>query len=86
VRVYDPRAMENARAECPELKYVSSVAEACQDAEVVLLLTEWNEFQKLEPSDLESLVRQKALIDGRNCLNPQQWRQAGWTYRSFGRP
>ena len=86
VRVYDPQAMENARAECPELKYVNSVAEACDGADVVLLLTEWAEFQKLRPSDLDSLVRHKALIDGRNCLNPAEWRRAGWTYRSFGRP
>ncbi len=38
------------------------------------------------PADLDQLVRRKAMIDGRNCLDPAEWRQAGWTYRSFGRP
>lgn len=81
VRVYDPQAMDNARAVFPDLKYVNSVAEACKDAEVVLLLTEWDEFQALRPWDLEPLVRQKAIIDGRNCLNPAEWRR--WTYRGL---
>lgn len=44
------------------------------------------EFQKLRPADLDRVVRRKVMIDGRNCLNPAEWRQAGWTYRSFGRP
>ena len=86
VRVYDPKAMENARTHYPLLHYVDSTVDACRDADVVLVLTEWIEFQKLRPTDLEPVVRRKAVVDGRNCLNPQEWRGAGWTYRSFGRP
>jgi UDPglucose 6-dehydrogenase len=86
VSVFDPKAMENARAQCPLLNYVGSVTDACADADVVLLLTEWSEFQSLRPSDLEPAVRTRALLDGRNCLSPREWRDAGWTYRSFGRP
>jgi UDPglucose 6-dehydrogenase len=86
VKVFDPKAMENARAEYPFLDYASSVTDACNDADVVLVLTEWPEFQKLRPADLDGVVRTKALLDGRNCLSPREWRDAGWTYRSFGRP
>lgn len=86
VRVYDPEAMDNARAVCPSLQYADSVAEACEGAEVVLVLTEWAEFQELQPPDLDAVVARKALIDGRNCLDPAEWRHAGWAYRSFGRP
>ncbi len=86
VNVYDPKAMENSRALFPTLTYSTSVLEACAGADVVLVLTEWKEFKALKPAVLESVVRQKKLIDGRNCLDPEQWRTAGWSYRGLGRP
>ncbi|MGG7102297.1 UDP-glucose dehydrogenase family protein [Rhodococcus sp. 24CO] len=86
VNVYDPKAMDNSRALFPTLGYASSALEACEGADVVLVLTEWKEFRALKPSDLASVVRTKALIDGRNCLDPKLWRASGWTYRGLGRP
>lgn len=86
VNVYDPKAMENSRALFPTLTYSTSVLEACTGADVVLVLTEWKEFRALKPEVLETVVRHKKLIDGRNCLNTDQWRSAGWTYRGLGRP
>ncbi|SDE16083.1 UDP-glucose dehydrogenase family protein [Rhodococcus tukisamuensis] len=86
VNVYDPKAMDNSRALFPTLSYTTSAAEACEGADVVLLLTEWQEFRELEPSDLGAVVRGKWIIDGRNCLDPRQWRDSGWTYRGLGRP
>ncbi|CCQ13646.1 UDP-glucose 6-dehydrogenase [Rhodococcus sp. AW25M09] len=86
VNVYDPKAMENSRALFPTLNYSNSALGACEGADVVLVLTEWKEFKALEPEMLDSVVRVKKLIDGRNCLDPIQWREAGWTYRGLGRP
>ncbi|ORM07581.1 UDP-glucose dehydrogenase family protein [Prescottella equi] len=86
VNIYDPKAMDNSRALFPTLNYAGSVREACEDADVVLVLTEWAEFRKLQPEDLAAVVRKKVLIDGRNCLEPQVWRSAGWAYRGLGRP
>ena len=86
VNVYDPKAMTNSRALFPTLGYAPTAADACQGADVVLILTEWSEFRKLQPADLDAVVRNKVLIDGRNCLDPQQWRSAGWTYHGLGRP
>ena len=86
VNVYDPKAMDNSRALFPTLGYSDTAWDACEGADVVLVLTEWPEFQKLQPADLDAVVRKKVLIDGRNCLDPQQWRDAGWTYRGLGRP
>ncbi|UZG57430.1 UDP-glucose dehydrogenase family protein [Rhodococcus opacus] len=86
VSVYDPKAMENSRALFPTLGYSETALDACEGADLVLVLTEWSEFQKLQPTDLDAVVRTKALIDGRNCLDPQQWRDAGWSYRGLGRP
>jgi len=86
VAVYDPQATENARRIFPTLEYASSAYEACRGAHVVLHLTEWPEFRKIDPSDLATVVAQPNVVDGRNCLDADAWRAAGWTYRSLGRP
>ena len=56
------------------------------DADVVLLATEWAEYRELDPQELGAVVHQKAMLDGRNVLDPARWRAAGWTYRALGRP
>uniref|UniRef100_A0A5Q5BFR2 UDP-glucose 6-dehydrogenase n=2 Tax=unclassified Mycobacterium TaxID=2642494 RepID=A0A5Q5BFR2_MYCSS len=86
VSVYDPEAMQNARQMFPTLQYASSIREACASADVVMLLTEWEQFVSMDPDELREVVRRHTIIDGRNCLSPQIWRDAGWTYRGIGRP
>ncbi|CAN3979501.1 UDP-glucose dehydrogenase family protein [Kitasatospora purpeofusca] len=85
VSVYDPAALDNARKAFPDLAYAASAAEAARGAEVVLLLTEWREFVELDPAALGQEVAVRAVVDGRNVLDPAAWRAAGWTYRSLGR-
>jgi UDPglucose 6-dehydrogenase len=85
VSVYDPKAIENSRRLFPTLDYASDVDQACRGADVTLVLTEWEEFRQLEPSDLDSIVRHRRIIDGRNCLDQAKWRSAGWEYRGMGR-
>ncbi|ASF13379.1 UDP-glucose dehydrogenase family protein [Nocardia brasiliensis] len=86
VTVYDPKALENSRRVFPTLNYATSIAEACDRADVVLVLTEWDEFTSLRPADLERVVRSRSIIDGRNCLNRAIWREAGWVYAGLGTP
>jgi UDPglucose 6-dehydrogenase len=86
VSVYDPKATDNARRVFPTLNYAVSMLDACSGADVVLVLTEWDEFRKMQPDEVAEVTRSKCIIDGRNCLEPQVWRDAGWTYRGFGRP
>ncbi|MEU4710561.1 UDP-glucose/GDP-mannose dehydrogenase family protein [Nocardia salmonicida] len=86
VTVYDPKAVENSRRVFPTLNYATSVAEACDRADVVLVLTEWNEFTALTPADLDPVVRSRSIIDGRNCLDSATWRAAGWVYAGLGTP
>jgi UDPglucose 6-dehydrogenase len=86
VRVYDPEAMANAKDARPSLAYVPSTLEACQDADVVLHLTEWAEFRDLVPEQLATIVRQRNILDGRNALDAQRWLDAGWQFRALGRP
>jgi UDPglucose 6-dehydrogenase len=85
VRVYDPEAMHNAKDAFPTLAYVSSALEACQAADVVLHMTEWEEFRALRPADLAPIVRERNMLDGRNVLAPDRWRAAGWQFRALGR-
>ncbi|MBP1162149.1 UDPglucose 6-dehydrogenase [Rhodococcus sp. PvR044] len=85
VSVFDPKALDNSRRLFPTLNYATSVEEACDNADAVLLATEWDEFKALRPADLAGTVRSKVLIDGRNCLDPAEWAAAGWTYRGLGR-
>ncbi|MFF0488892.1 UDP-glucose dehydrogenase family protein [Nocardia sp. NPDC003482] len=84
VTVYDPKALENSRKVFPTLNYATSVAEACERADVVLVLTEWREFTALTPADLDPVVRSRSIIDGRNCLDRASWRSAGWVYAGLG--
>ena len=82
----DPEAIETARLRFPDVTYVTTPQEAAVDADAVLLLTEWKVFRELDPTALGALVAKKAIVDGRNCLDPVVWRAAGWHYRALGRP
>ena len=86
VTIYDPEANESARALFPTLGYAESTKEAVEGAHLVLHLTEWQEFRDLDPSEISDIVREKRILDGRNALEPDRWRSAGWTYRALGRP
>ncbi|NMD59889.1 UDP-glucose dehydrogenase family protein [Rhodococcus globerulus] len=85
VTVYDPKAIENSRTIFPTLNYATSTSEACKRADVVLVATEWSEVAELQPSQLDSVVHGRVIVDGRNCLDPSLWRSAGWIYRGVGR-
>jgi UDPglucose 6-dehydrogenase len=86
VTVYDPAAMPNARRKFPELRYADSAFSAAEDADLVLHLTEWEEFRAMDPDDLRAVVRHPFILDGRNILDAADWRAKGWTYRALGRP
>lgn len=86
VVVTDPAALENARARHPQLGYAASRDEALRDADAVVVVTEWDEYRReLTPQHAGGLVRGRIVIDGRNCLDADAWRAAGWTYRGMGR-
>jgi UDPglucose 6-dehydrogenase len=86
VRIYDPRANASARRVFPPLEYAESAVEAARGAHLVLHLTEWPEFREITPGDLEDVVRRRRIFDGRNVLDLDAWRSAGWTARAVGRP
>jgi len=89
VTVYDPAAMNSARevlAPSERLIYAESLYEAANDADAVLILTDWKEFSEIDLVQLNQVVRFPIIIDGRNMYKPQQMLDHGFTYVSVGRP
>ncbi len=86
VTVYDPEAMENAARAYPTLRYAPSLTAAVIDADVVVLLTEWEQFRTVDPHDLGALVHHRRIVDGRHALDADAYRAAGWEHRALGRP
>src|SRR6478736_2694905 len=86
VRVTDPAAVENCRRQWPQLDYADSPQEAAERADLVLLLTEWEQYRKLDPAAFGRVVAQRRVLDGRNALDREAWTAAGWSYRALGRP
>ncbi len=85
VRVHDPQAGAGARRAQPLLTVVDSVEAACDGAELVLVLTEWDEFRGLDPVALADVVARPCVLDGRLVLDPDKWRAAGWQLSALGR-
>jgi UDPglucose 6-dehydrogenase len=86
VSVYDPKANANAHRAYPDLDYVDSLGEAAHAAEVVVLLTEWDEFRHADPDLLGYVVAERRVVDARHALDAEAYRAAGWEYRALGRP
>jgi UDPglucose 6-dehydrogenase len=85
VRAYDPEAMERARAVLPQIEYAKSPYEAAQDAEALIIATEWDEFRKLDWDRVREAMTRPLVLDGRNLLSPREMKTRGFEYRSFGR-
>ncbi|WP_395690243.1 UDP-glucose dehydrogenase family protein [Nocardioides sp.] len=85
VSVFDPQANETARALFPTLDYAPTALSAARDADLLLHLTEWPEFREVDLGVLGDAVRSRQVIDGRNKLDAEAWRAAGWTVRGLGR-
>ncbi|MBJ7336712.1 UDP-glucose/GDP-mannose dehydrogenase family protein [Mycolicibacterium sp.] len=80
VTVYDPQAMDNSRRLFPTLDYATSALEACRGADLVLVLTEWEEFTALTPEAVGAVTKSRSIIDGRQCLDRALWERAGWSF------
>lgn len=86
VTLTDPKALANAARRFPELHYEADTLTAVQKADALLLLTEWQEYRALDPYELVGSVASPRILDGRNALDADKWRAAGWNYRGLGRP
>lgn len=85
VFAYDPVAMSNAKKEIANLHTVDSYEEAVQDADAVVVLTDWKEFKDLDLADLKKKLKQPIMIDGRNMFELDEMENMGYYYASIGR-
>jgi UDPglucose 6-dehydrogenase len=85
VRAYDPVAGEQARARVPDLEVVPDPYDACAAADVVAVLTEWDEFRWLDFARVSELMRARRIVDARNLLDPAAMRKRGFSYQGLGR-
>ena len=83
IRAYDSAA--RGVEQYPWINQCPSALEACNGADALAVLTEWPEFAGVSPSDVREKLNQPAVVDGRNILNPADWKSAGFEYRGVGR-
>ena len=83
---HDPQAMRNAKIRHPQLSYAATATDALRGAEAIIVVTEWPEYRELLPAAVKELATGHLVIDGRNCLDADAWRDVGFTYRGLGRP
>lgn len=84
VRAYDPQAMENAKKELPNIQLCDNPYETAENADALVLATEWNEFKQLDFQKLYQLMRTPILVDGRNQWDSKKLHQTGFTYFGIG--
>ena len=85
VVVHDPKGIEPARKRFPNLDYAEKITDCVKGADAILHLTEWKEYRDLDPAVIGQLVKSKFIIDGRNALDRDRWRSAGWRFHALGR-
>ena len=86
VTVHDPEALNGVRARYPHLGTADTVTDALAEADIVLHLTEWKEYRELDPQALKALVKNPIILDGRNVLDLDTWKKAGWSITYLGKP
>ena len=86
ITVYDPKALENAKAILNNtVSYAQTVTEACKGADVAVILTEWEEFKHLDLEHLKSIMKAPRIVDMRNMLNGEDVKHYGFEYQCVGR-
>jgi UDPglucose 6-dehydrogenase len=87
IRAFDPEGMEQAKPLLPEtVLYCKNALDAASGADALVLVTEWNEFRALSPTQLGGAMKGRVLVDLRNVYDPRAMRQAGFDYHGVGRP
>ena len=84
VTVFDPTQVI-APTGLEKIKIASTPLAACNGADVIAVLTEWDEFRQISPNDVAGLVRAKKIVDARNLLDKSEWLSAGFEYQGIGR-
>ena len=85
IKVYDPEAMDKAKKELKKVLFCKDPYEVARKSDCLLIMTEWDEFRKLDLSRIKILLKQPLIIDGRNIYKPKEMKRLGFKYISIGR-
>ncbi len=85
IKAYDPQAMETAKRLLTDVNYCENPYAVAEDADALILVTEWNEFKQLDMMRIKSSMRQPILLDGRNIYDPRRMQEMGFIHRGMGR-
>uniref|UniRef100_A0A7C3MI54 UDP-glucose 6-dehydrogenase n=1 Tax=Dictyoglomus thermophilum TaxID=14 RepID=A0A7C3MI54_DICTH len=85
IKAYDPYGMEEAKKIIKDVEYCNDIYEASKDSDLVLILTAWNEFKKVDFLKLKRLMKKPIIIDGVNILDPKEAKNHGFIYKGVGR-
>lgn len=85
ISAFDPKAMDIAVKVLKDVDYKKDAYEVAQGADLLIVLTEWNEFRELNFSDIKNRMKSPNIIDGRNLYEPEQMKAKGFNYMGIGR-
>ena len=85
VRAFDPVAMPEAAKLLPDVTYCKDAYEACENADAMVLVTEWNQFRMLDLERVRQKLRRPVVVDLRNVYDPKPMHEAGFEYSCVGR-
>jgi UDPglucose 6-dehydrogenase len=85
VKTYDPVAADKMKAIFPDIEYCSSAYAAARGAHGLVLVTEWDEFKRLNLKKIKSNMQTPIFVDGRNIFDPLTMSELGFMYSSVGR-
>jgi len=86
IKAHDPKGMEEAKKYLPDnIQYVDNAYEACDGADMAVLMTEWNQYRALDLDRIASLLNQPVFVDLRNVYDPQTMKEKGFSYVGVGR-
>ncbi len=85
IKAYDPVAMDNAKKIFSGVVFCEDSYSAARDADLLIVLTEWNEFKQLDLAKIKEVMKKPVILDGRNIYNPQEVKRLEITYQGVGR-
>jgi len=85
VKAFDPVAMDEAKAVLPEVEYERDPYDVAKGSDALVLVTEWNQFRRLDLQRIKTLLKSPIFIDLRNVYDPDQMKRLGFSYCGVGR-
>ena len=85
IKAYDPQAMENAKLVLPGVKFFESPQEVARDADILIVLTDWDEFKEIDLEEVYKKMRTPNMVDARNMYSPESAKEIGFNYIGVGR-